>query len=151
MEKTLCIYDPNNFKGLLLNTMPFVEPNVINSTIVHYTNQTFEEYNKTHGGNLLVVPFDEFYQVMDDFHKSIFSGPFAEISERLYYNSLECLPPCQWHDLNERFNSFYICEATTSHYHGFFIMDTKNNKFYSATRSRFIKDSDLLKELEQLN
>ena len=154
-ETTLYIYDPNKFDGHILNSMPFVDVtakngiDILNSTYVHYTGDTFKEYNKKHGGNLVAQTWDEFCLVLEAYETKKYIKPFKEITEGVYYDGLECLPPCKWHDLNERFNSFYISEATTSHYHSFYIKDRKTGKYYSATRSKFIKDSELISELEK--
>lgn len=147
MKSFLYIYDPNNFKGSILNTMDLVSNEEINQTPVHYSGGTFEQYNAANGCNLVAQPWEVFYPILDSYEKQRFSKPFTEVTEEQYYDGLECLPPCKWHDLNERFNSFYISEALTSHYHCFYIKDRETGKYYSATRSKFIKDEELLSEL----
>jgi hypothetical protein len=153
----LYIVDLANFSGSILNTMPFVDVNTRNGaellqhTYVHYKDGvTFAEYNKQNGGNLSALTWDVFGPMLEDYNRREYCKPFSEISEAQYYDWLECLPPCKWHDLNGRFNSFYISEALTADLHQFCIKDRKTGKYYAATRSRFIKDAELLAELNQL-
>jgi hypothetical protein len=154
MEKTLYIYDPANFKGHCLNSCPFVDlkhPNgqdLLNSTYVHYLEGvTFAEYNKRHGGNLIAQTWDEFFIMLEKYNRETYIKPWKELTEEQYWDALECLPPCKWHDLNKRFNSFYISEAYTSDLHSFCIKDRKTGKYWQAIRSRFISDADLINDL----
>lgn len=152
----LYIYDPTNFTGSALSTMPFVEKgsrygtDILNSTYVDYTGLTFKEYNEKHGGNLVAITWDEFYPILDKYNKEAYCKEWKEITKDEYWELLECLPPCKWHDLNERFNSFYISEATTFDIHCFCVKDKKTEKYYSANRSCFISDEDLINELNQI-
>ena len=156
-DTRLYIINHTNFKGNVLNTMPFVHKDakngkdILNKTYVHYTDQTFEEYNKEHNNELIALTFDEFYPIYDQYNKSAFCKDWKEISKDQYDDLLNCLPPCKWHDLSNRFNSFYIMEAYTADIHTFCIKDRKTGKYYSANRSRFITDTDLLNELQNIN
>jgi hypothetical protein len=154
MQTSLYIYDPSNFKGTVLTSCPFVDlkhPNgkdLLNHTYVHYLDGvTFAEYNKKHGGNLIAQTWDEFYPVLEKYNTDNYVKPWKEITEEEYWDYLECLPPCEWHDLNKRFNSFYMSEAYTADLHLFCIKDRQTGKYYCANRSRFISDSDLINNL----
>lgn len=155
-ETRLYIYNPSKFTGNVLNTMPFVHKNakngkdILNKTYVHYKNITFEEYNQQHNNELEALTWDEFFPIYEKYNKERYCKKWAEISKDEYYEYLECLPPCKWHDLNARFNSFYMSEATTADIHQFCIKDRKTGKYYAASRSRFISDADLLKELQEI-
>ena len=156
-NQSLYIFDPQNFKGQVLNTMPFVEKNhpngehLLNHTYVDHTDgMTFKAYNEANGGNLQALTWDEFWPILENYNKTAYIKPFVEISEEQYYDWLECLPPCKWHDLDSRFNSFFISEALTHDLHQFCIKDKKEGKYYAGTRSRFITDSELLAELNAL-
>jgi hypothetical protein len=154
MKTTLYIYDPKTFKGTILTSCPFVDltkpdgKTLLNATVLHYSDGlTFAQYNEQHGGGLIAQTWDEFWPVLEKYNTETYVKPWREITEEQYYDSLECLPPCKWHDLNNRFNSFFISEAWTADLHSFCIKDRKTGKYYSATRSRFISDSDLIKDL----
>lgn len=114
----------------------------------NFTLQEYKDYKNNQ--NLIAITWDEFYKIIEA-HEKTLQGKFTEVTEAQYWEALECLPPCKWHDLNSRFNSFYISEAMTGVLHSFYIHDKKTNKYYSALRSKFITDTELLKDLETIN
>jgi len=129
-------------------------PNSVDYSGYLYNNKgrnfTFDEYKEyKKNPNLIAITWDEFYKITEA-HELTLQGEFTEETEQRYYDALECLPPCKWHSLDDRFTSFYISEALTGSLHSFHISDKKTGRFYTATRSRFIKDDELLKQLAHL-
>lgn len=131
------------FRGNILNTM------TVDGYADYTDGQTFEEYNAKHGGTLKVISEDEFHIMLEAFNKEAFDDvPWSTITKDRYWDLLECLPPCKWHDITEGINSFFISEALTGVHHRFCIKDTRNKeeKYYSAIRNRFISDEKLLND-----
>lgn len=160
---TLYIIDPaQKFNGEIIGSM--TSPDNITPLYVDYSgylhnnggqNLTFEEYKKVKGNeNLKALTWEEIEPLYNDYKKGL-QGEWQEITEDVYFDMLECLPPQKWHDLrhtsadnvNGRFNSFYISEAYTADLHSFYIKDRKTGKYYTALRSRFIKDDELINQL----
>lgn len=113
-------------------------------------NFTLQEYRDFKGNqNLVAITWEEFSKIIEA-HEQTLQGEWMEETEDKYEYALECLPPCKWHNLNERFNSFYVSEALTGSLHSFHIFDRKTRKYYTATRSKFISDAELLTQLETL-
>lgn len=130
MER-LYIIDPTNFKGHVENTMPLVNADEINNTVVHYSKDvTFEEYNKQHNGKLIALPWDEFNEKYYQPYLQSLQKPFVEITEERYYDLLECLPPQGWRDLNNEWNVFYIMEAYTANLHTHVVKNRKTKKYH---------------------
>ena len=129
-----------------------VTPTTVDYSGYLYNNKgadlTLEQYRALkQNPNLITVTADEFYEIRKKFEKSL-EGEFTEETEEQYYDALECLPPCKWHDLDDRFNTFYISEGITGSLHSFHIKDRKTGKYYTALRSMFIKDNDLLNDIK---
>lgn len=113
-------------------------------------DMTLQEYRDYKGNQNLIAISDEEMDVLFQKYEKSLEKPWAEITEAEYWDALECLPPCKWHDLNSRFNSFFISEAYTGSLHRHCIKDRKTDKYYSALRCRFIKDKELIEQLEKL-
>lgn len=151
------IVDPINFKGTVDNTM--TAPEGLDPIYVDYTadlynrdrNLTLPEYRKaTNKPQLIALSWEDFFSQYYKPYLDSLQEDFKEITADKYEYSLECLPPQKWHDINSRFNSFYIIEAYTADLHSFYIKDRETGKYYTALRSKYISDENLLKQLETI-
>jgi hypothetical protein len=156
MKQYLYIVNPDNFRGHVENTMPYVDINtkhgeeLLQSTFVHYTDETFAKYNERKGGGLIALDWDSFsIQYYEPYIKGL-QKAWCEVDKEHYWDMLECLPPCNWHDLDSRWNVFYISEAYTDRLHSHLVKDNVNGKYYEALRSCFITDEELIKQLNEL-
>ncbi len=114
---------------------------------VAYTHLTVEEYLEDNPGCVVVTS-----EELTKLEVGYFVTPFQEITEDFWQEMLEVLPPLKWHDIENRFNVFFISEATNSHYHALYLKDRRTNKFYSCTESVFIKDAELFEKIKvQIN
>lgn len=144
----LYIIDPNNFKGTILNTMPFVETgsrngkDILNRTYVHYSDGvTFEEYNRRHGGNLIALTWEQFEKEFYNPHLKSLCSPFVETTEERFWDGLECLPPKRW----TRFDGgeyFFVGECYTADLYTCYVR--KGEKYYTALRSINTEGDELI-------
>lgn len=155
--KSLYIIDSAaDFKGYALTTMPFVEigakhgQDILNSTYVHYTDgKTFKQYNEEHKNTLIALTWEDFEnKYLTPYYKSL-QKEWKEETKEEFWDALECLPPCNWHNIG-LFNVFFVSEAYTGDLHSWHVHDKKSGKYYTALRSCFIKDDELFKELNYI-
>jgi len=144
----LYIINPEKYNGNVLNTMPSVEAEKINSTNVHYMGKTsFEQYNKENGGNLLALKFDDYFYKFRKPYENDLQGDFQEITEEQFFEGLECLPPVRW-NRKKGFEYFYISEATTGSLHDLYVRKCK--KYYSALRCINLPNEKIEKQINRL-
>lgn len=130
------------FTGSVLSTMRRGE------ALVHYSNQNFEEYNRTNGGNLITLTWEELEPLYTNYENSL-QKPYSEISEDHWWEMLEVLPPMRWVGIKGG-EMFFCMECYTMSLYSHFI--SYQGKFYSSLRSKFISDADLYTNfLNQLN
>ena len=94
--ETLYILNPNTFNGYVEATMPKVETSMISTTKVHYSEETFEQYNKRKGGELIVVKWE---QLRDNYLAPLvktMQKDWKETTEENFQDALNCLPPHRW-------------------------------------------------------
>lgn len=104
MNNALYIVDADkaNFKGNVINTMPFVDINskhgkdILNSTYVHYHDLTFAQYNEKHGGNLVALTWEGFERDFYSPYMKSLQCEFKETNEERFMDALECVPPKRW-------------------------------------------------------
>lgn len=120
----------------------------IKSGKISYSQCTsLEEYkHKENNQNLVFVSWEDFHEM----HRELYTVPFTEITEESYENMLNCLPPMQWHDLSPRFNIFLCSEAMSAQFHGAYVYDRENKKYYSGQIDRFMSDENVLKMLSHI-
>lgn len=156
MERLYIVNTKEDFKGHVENTMPYVDVDaeggneLLQSTAVHYTEETFAQYNERKGGGLIALKWDSFNDRFYDPYLKGLQKEWTEVSKEHYWDMLECLPPCNWHNLDSRWNIFHISEAYTDSLHAHLVKDRVNDKYYEATRSCFITDEELIKQLNAL-
>lgn len=94
------------------------------------------------------VDWDGFEKMLKDYEKNLITG-WTEITEERYWEMLEILPPMNWRNLTAGINIFCISEALTGSLHAHFLkLSNKGEvKYYEATKDRFTKNEDLLKEI----
>jgi len=140
MEKLYIIKkDLSQFKGSVINTMPFVEKgsrrgaDILKTAYVDYTNGvTFEKYNEQHGGDLVALTWDEFEAgYYSPFMRSL-QEDFAPTTLERFENALECLPPKRWtrKDGNE---FFFLGECYTGNLYSCYVRIKDN--YFTALRS----------------
>jgi hypothetical protein len=138
----LYIIDPTKeFDGSCLNSMPAVPAEDIDKTEVHYVNQTFEEYNKKHGGSLVALPWESFYNdYLEPYYKNL-QEPFEETTEEQFQDMLEVLPPKRWTS-SEGKEYFFVGECYTSNLYRCFVR--LEDKYYTALRAITTPEEDIL-------
>lgn len=140
MERLYIIHkDPSQFKGHVLNTMPFVEigmkngQDILNHTYVDYTEGvTFAKYNEQHGGDLIAVCWEEFERDYYRPHLKSMQEEFKETTEERFIDALECLPPKRWTRENSK-EFFFVGECFTADLYSAYVR--LGNKYYTALRS----------------
>lgn len=134
------------FTGSILNSMPFVEEG-IQDTTVHYSDKTFREYNKEHGGQLKAMTWEAFEQEYYAPYLSSLCQPFQECTEEHWWNMLECLPPVRWTRI-EGGEYFFISEAYTANIHACLVK--YNGKYYEAQRALTTTTEDIVNEIKSM-
>ena len=119
---------------------------------VFYTNMSLREYLQERKiSNYHLLEWDDFYEIYyNSYHKKLSSKPFIEISQEAYFEALECLPPMRWHNAISGVNIFFIEEAFTADLHDSYVCTNNGRvkKYYSALRSKFMTDAELLEQLK---
>ena len=111
------------FKGHVLNT--------ISNTLVDYTGETFEEYNAKHGGNLVVLTWEELEsKYLKPWLKEM-QGAWKETTEERFWYGLECVPPKLWRQF-ENGETFFVGECYTHNLYTCYVR--KGEKYYTALR-----------------
>lgn len=131
--ETLYILDPTSFSGRIVNTMK-AAPDDYQQSKVDYTEETFEQYNARKGGNLIAIPFEQFYEQFQKPYLTSLCGDFKETTEEAYWDALECLPPMRFTQQGSN-TFFFISEAYTDSLHSCYVK--LGNSYYSALRCRF--------------
>ena len=117
------------FTGSIETSMPFVAKEDINATKVHYSDLTFEQYNKEHGGTLSALDFETFYKDYYKPHIDNLQGPFTETTEERFNDGLNCLPPERWtHSGKNQF--FFVGECYTDNLYTCYVY--VGGKYYTA-------------------
>lgn len=109
---------------------------------VAFSPLSVEDYLKDHPGCVVMT-----WEELESLESGFFVTSFKEITEDVWQEMLEVLPPMKWHNINSRYNVFFNMEATSSHYHGLYLRDRETKKFYSCTESRFITDAEILEKI----
>ena len=91
---------------------------------------TLHEY-LIEGNGMICLPFDEALKRISEAEEGIYIKPWTEITEEVYMEALECLPPEKWQTVNE-VNLFRMSEYTTgiitAHYARF------DGRYFTANR-----------------
>jgi Protein of unknown function (DUF1419) len=143
------IINPIDFKGRVQNTMTAREGH--EPTTVDYTQGlTFDEYNRQHDGQLIIVSEQE----LDDewltpYYLSI-QKPWVEITEEKYYDMLHVLPPLKQRSI-AGYHTFFLGECFTGTLYDMYAKEPIDNKYYHALRDIHRSIEDLSAELSGLN
>lgn len=146
MER-LYILNPNNFTGIVLNTMPYVDVNarngkdILNHTYVHNNGGTFEEYNKHHGGVLVALTWEEFEEQYYKPHLNNLCEPFKETTEERFWYGLECLPPKRWTQFDGG-EFFFVGECYTANLYTCYVR--KGDRHFTALRPITTSSDDII-------
>lgn len=145
-----CLYivhqDKSKFKYHALNTMSFVDvkakngAEILQHTFVHYRDQTFADYNKEHGGDLVALTWDEFCSGYYEPYLKSLQEDFKETTEEMFMDGLECLPPKRWTRAGSQ-EFFFVGECYTADLYTCFVR--KGDKYYTALRSIRTSAEDL--------
>lgn len=104
-----------------------------------FTN--FKDYQKANPDlNLKEVTQKEFQELVNAY----FQTDWAEITVDEYWRMLEVLPPEKWHDIAAKLNIFFCMEALAYTFHGCYLHDAKEEKYFTATKDINSSDADLL-------
>jgi len=144
----LFIINPETFKGTIINTMPYVNvesrngKDILNHTYVHYTGETFKDYNAKHENKLIAITWDKFES---DYYRPFLNSlctPFKETTKDDFWDGLECLPPKRWtQNKDNDCEFFFVGECTTADLYTCFVR--KGEKYFVALRSIYTKNEDL--------
>lgn len=148
MEHYYIIDTKQAFTGNCLNTMPFVDHDKISTTLVHYSEKTFAEYNQEKGGGLVALDWGQVYEQYFKPYNESLQKTFSEITEESFNDSFNCLPPMRYTRINEGF-LFFVSECYTADL--YLCCITYKGKYYSALRSKFAKIEDLINEITNKN
>lgn len=109
-----------------------------------YTSfNSFDEYKAARENidiELKVVTADQFYQMLEQFWVS----GFKEITYDQWQRAFEELPPLRERWINQTLYVFFQCEALSGIYHGLYLWDKPNEKYYCALQSVFSNDEKIL-------
>ncbi|WP_316835044.1 hypothetical protein [Pedobacter nutrimenti] len=111
---------------------------------VNYSTLSLDEYLKL-DKSLILVTWAQF----NEMHRSFYKTPFSEISEQTWQRALEELPPLKWHWVSTRFNLFYCLEALSGTFHALYVFDKQTEKYYTGTKSLFMKSEEILQEISK--
>lgn len=127
----------------------------IDSAIVDYTEMTFAEYKKSNPNKEYTTPmlWEDYYENIEKPYLKNLCGEWKETTEERYWDMLECLPPMKWHDIQSGINMFFVSECYSGDLYTCCLRLTNNGtkKYYSALRSKYITDSEVLTELKNQN
>jgi hypothetical protein len=139
-EDLLWIIDPNNYTGNAITSMD-------STGKVHYSELSFDEYNKSRGGNLLALSWDDYYQ---DWYRPFelgLQGDWQETTEERYDDMLGAVPPIK-HQMIGNFSTFFVGEATSGSLHQMFAC--MGSRYYTALRDVNQSKESLEEELSLL-
>lgn len=149
-----CVIDVFNFNGTAFTT-PVIKDNTIicgysKLTIPEAEADQFERYKEE--CKFVTIHFNEFDILNEIWEQQYTQSDWTEISEEKYFDALEFLPPMNWRTITPGVNIFCISEAFTSHLHGHYLKLTNNEgvKYYTAIRSRFITNEEILNQIKSL-
>jgi hypothetical protein len=147
MENLYIIHsDKSKFTGNVINTMPFLDldteegKNLLNSTFVHYREQTFADYNKEHNNELIALNWDQFEREYYRPHLNSMQGKFKKTTKAQFWDGLECLPPLRWTRAGSN-EFFFVGECYTANLYTCYVR--KGEEYYTALRSINTKAEDL--------
>ena len=143
------IVNPKEFKGYAITTLKANDVSELETARCPYSKKTISELKQEYGESIVALTWDEFYEQIEKPYLISLQKPFSEISEEVYEDMLNCLPPAKWHDFAPGLNVFFCSEGYTADLHGCYIRDKVNNKYYSAIRSIYISDEELFNEFVQ--
>jgi hypothetical protein len=139
-EELTWIIDPNNYTGNAITTMD-------KSGKVHYSELSFDEYNKSRGGNLLALSWDDYYDNWYRPSQLKLQGDWKETTEEKYDDMLGAVPPHKPRSIGG-FSTFFCGEATTGTLHQMFAY--KSDRYWTALRDVNSSIESLEKELNTL-
>lgn len=138
------VIEKNNFQGHVITSLN-------NEGKSFYTGKTLAEMQLDYENELITITDEELDLYLENYYNSL-QDNWKEISEDDYYDALECLPPMNWRTIVPGVNVFCISEAFTSHLHSHYLKLTNSEgaKYYTAIRSRFITNDEILNQIKSL-
>jgi hypothetical protein len=125
--ETLCIIDPVNFKGYILNTMDAVKG-------VHFMEEptTLEQYKERENNpNLIAIDLETYEREYFKPYLNSLMQPWKETTEERFYDMLNCLPPAKWIRGKEK-ELFFVGECYTENLYECYIR--KGKRYFVALR-----------------
>lgn len=111
--------------------------------IAYAEDLNLQQYSERKGKKVRTVGNEE----LNRLHAEFWKQPFTVITEEQWENMLECLPPMKWHDLNKQWNVFFCSEAMSGQFHGCYLFDRVNSKYYSGMKSIYSSDAQILQDI----
>lgn len=107
---------------------------------VAYTNgETLAQYRETCGFPVRVVDSDEMDRLCDTFHNTLKTKP-KRISKQRFWDALEVLPPCRWHNCGG-FEVFHVSERLTGDLVAWYAH--RGDRYWEFTEQAGISDDKL--------
>ena len=128
------------YNGSVENIMDFVPQDQVNDTKVHYSSETFAEYNKRKGGALSALNFETFYTKYYKPFLDDMQGPFVETTSEKFDDGLNCLPPKKWTRSGKN-QFFFVGECYTDTLYRCYVY--VGGKYYTALRSILTPAEDI--------
>lgn len=109
---------------------------------------TLHEYNEKNGGGFIACTLDYACEEIDRINDERYIKPFQEITEQIYHEMIECLPPDKWQTI-DGVNIFRMSEYMTGNITGHYV--NYEGKYYMANRRTTTAYADIVKEIKAIN
>jgi hypothetical protein len=108
---------------------------------------TLDEYNEKNGHGFIACTLDDACEEITAIDNSRYLKPFVEITEEIYDEMLECLPPQKWQTV-DGVNIFRMMEYLTGNITGHYV--SYEGKYYMANRRTTVDYAEIAKEIKSL-
>ncbi len=133
------IRDNAPFKGHCLSTLNN------DDTVAYSDGLTLAEYEQREGYKLRVIEDDEFFALVDAHENTLKTKP-TPITEQRFWDMLEVLPPCRWHNVGG-FEVFHVSERLTGNLVSWFAQ--RNGNHWEFTDNASLPSADLAAMLRE--
>ena len=144
MKRYYILNTDKKFDGSVMSTVDVCENDILNKSMVRYSNMNFEQYNQEHNNKLIALEYPEFNEkYWEPYYKSL-QKDFEEMTEDEYDDYLGVIPPKRWHKLSPNLEMFFVGECYTADLYRCCIKQLSTNKFFTARRPIGMPDADIL-------
>ena len=138
------VIEKDNFQGFIVTALNKEGKS-------HYTGETIEELQQEYESELIAVNDEELDLIIKEYENSL-QKDWKEISEEDYFDAFECLPPMNWRTIISGVNVFCISEGYygSLHSHYLKLSNKEGVKYYSALRSRYTTNEQILEQIKNI-